>query len=643
MASVQEARYVAVLSPLGEDVLLFRRMTGSEALGQLFRFDLDLLSDDHEIALDSLLGQNMAVRLTLPQGGERFFNGYVSHCSYEGAYGYHARYSVVLSPWLWFLTRTADCRIYQSKTTPEIVKSVFREHGLTDFEEALTGDYAPWEYCVQYRETDFNFVSRLLEDEGIYYFFKHDEDNHILVLADSYSAHDRIPDYEEIPYYPPGEAGRRERDHLTDWRVEGHVQPGIYSLNAFDFEKPRARLEVRSAVTRDHPFAQSEYYDYPGRYTDTGVGESRARTRIEERHVEYERVTARGNAEGVYAGGLFELTDYPREDQNREYLVLWIEYELRSQAYESESGTGGEELYGCLLGAMASDRPFRPARVTERPVVQGPQTATVVGKEGEEIWVDKYGRVKLQFHWDRYGKADENSSCWVRVAQAWAGKQWGSMFLPRLGQEVIVEFLEGDPDRPIVTGRVYNEVQRPPYELPNEKTKSTLKSNSSKGGQGFNELRFEDKAGEEQVFIHAQYDMDTVVRHDQSNTVDNNRTLKVVGDQQETVDGNVNTQVGGDRDESIGGDQSLTVTGDTTINCTGKVKIVGNGNVEIEGPSVSLTGITEIKLSVGASSIMLTPASLQVSAPTVTTNGTALNEVKGGVVDVKGGIVKVNS
>ena len=390
---------------------------------------------------------------------------------------------MTLHPWLWFLTRTADCRIFQEMAVPEIIKQVFRDHGFTDFEEALSGDYRRWTYCVQYRETDFNFVSRLMEQEGIYYYFKHESNRHMLVLSDSVSSHDPFPGYEKIPYFPPDEHLIREKHYIHEWSISREIQPGTYALTEYDFENPKANLLVKSAIDRNHAQSKLEIFDYPGEYLTASEGDAYVRARIEELHAEYELTQGQSNARGLAVGSLFQLTDYPREDQNQEYLVVSATHEMESDAYSSGSAGGSEDVYTCSFTALSSKQQFRAERTTPKPLVQGPQTAMVVGPSGEEIHTDKFGRVKVQFHWDRYGKKDQNSSCWVRVAQLWAGTQWGGIHIPRIGQEVIVEFLEGDPDHPIITGRVYNNDNMPPYGLPANATQSGIKSRSSKGGE----------------------------------------------------------------------------------------------------------------------------------------------------------------
>ena len=575
---------VRIKTPLAAEDLLFRAMSGTEEMGRLFHYDLDLVSPKEDLSLDDVLGHPASVELDLPNGGVRYFHGYVTHFSLTGRRGGYATYTMQLRPWLWFLTRTADCRIFQNKTVPEILKEVFREHGFSDFTDSLSGTYRKWEYCVQYRETDFNFVSRLMEQEGIYYFFQHEAGKHTLVLADSYGAHGPADGYGDIPYFPPSEQVMRD-EHVYDWYLGKSVQPGKYVLRAYDFRKPKANLEVNSAVTRSHAQAEYEMFDYPGEYFERGEGDAYVRARMEELEAQYERVRGAANARGICAGALFNLTEYPRADQNREYLVLSSRQSISLGDYESADGEGLQ--YECLFEAIDSKIPYRSAVVTPKPTVQGPQTAIVVGKSGEEIWTDEYGRVKVQFHWDRYGKADENSSCWVRVAQVWAGTQWGGMHIPRIGQEVIVDFIEGDPDRPIVTGRVYNADNMPPYGLPDNKTQSGLKSRSSKGGtrDNFNEIRFEDKKGEEEMYLHAEKNQTIVVENDKTESVGNDNTESIGHDEKIDVGNNRDKTVGVNQTEKIGSNKTITVGADhtETIGANKKLQVGANHTESIGG------------------------------------------------------------
>lgn len=621
MGQIQAARQVELTTPLGDDVLLFYHMTATEQLGHLFEYNLSLLSKEPDIKFDDILGQNVTVRLTLPGEKKRYFNGFVSHFSQEGTLCNYNAYRAAVRPWLWFLTRTADCRIFQEKTVPDIIKTVFKDNGFFDYEEALSGGYRVWEYCVQYCETDFNFVSRLMEQEGIYYYFKHEKNKHLMVLADSASSHEPFPGYEKLPFYPPDDNLRRERDHIYGWNVTQAIEPGVYALNDFDFTRPKANLQVKSSIQRKHAHASMEMYDYPGEFNDTGDGESYARARIEEHQAGHEQVHGESNARGLSVGSLFELTNYPREDQNREYLLVSAVHEIAADIYTSDALPASNQVYACSFAALESRRQFRRVRTTPKPLIHGPQTAIVVGPAGDEIYTDKYGRVKVSFHWDRYSRSNETSSCWVRVAHVWAGKQWGGIHIPRIGQEVIVEFLGGDPDRPIITGRVYNNDNMPPYDLPAKATQSGIKSRSSKQGspENFNEIRFEDKKGEEEIYLHGEKDWNIHIENDKTQTIDhdeslsvgNNRTNSVEKDQSESIGNDLTQSVGKNAKTQVGGDMTLAVGKGLSIQAadqivlssskqiilqSGSASILmsGTGDIVITGNTVTITGASDV-------------------------------------------------
>lgn len=550
MSFQQLTRMTQITSPLGPDVLLLKDMGGGDELGRLFSYELQLTSKDGSLDLNQLLGKPMSLSVQLSGGGQRYFHGIVARCSQNVDRGQFASYQVTLRPWLWLLSRTSDCRIFQHQSVPQIIKQVFRDLGFSDFEDALSRPYREWEYCVQYRETSLDFVSRLMEQEGIYYFFRHEQDRHVLVLADAYGAHQPAPGYASVPYFAP-DGQHRERDHFNDWRMAQEVQPGSLELNDYDFERPSARMEVRSAMPRPHSASDYPLYDYPGAYVQNQDGEHYARTRLEALQSLHERIELSGNARGPGAGNLFSLTGFGRQDQNREYLVVAARYYIAQESLES--GNGGGVQFEVGLTCIDAQQSFKPLATTTKPLVQGPQTARVVGPAGEEIWTDQYGRVKVHFYWDRHDQSNENSSCWIRVSQSWAGKNWGSMQIPRIGQEVIVSFLEGDPDRPIITGRVYNAEQTVPYDLPANATQSGMKSRSSKGGTpaNFNEIRMEDKKGQEQLFIHAERNQDIEVENDESHWVGANRT--------KTVDKNETVTIGIDRLRAVKNDDILLV------------------------------------------------------------------------------------
>ncbi|MEW7972896.1 MAG: type VI secretion system tip protein TssI/VgrG [Candidatus Thiodiazotropha endolucinida] len=613
MAFTQSNRQLQIKTPLGPDELLILKLEGREELGRLYEFTVDLLSDNESVSHDDLLGKKMTVEMDMVNTTKRYFDGYVSRFTQVGHMAYFAHYRVTLRPWFWLLTQTSDCRIFQNKRVPDIIKEVFQDNGFSDFEDQLSGSYREWEYCVQYRETDFNFISRLMEQEGIYYYFKHEAGKHTLILCDDYSSHSVLEAYAEIPYLPPTETGSsRWRDYIHSWKFSKSVRPGKYTHTDYDFKKPKSDLSSNALMPRSHPYADYEIYDYPGEYEVPPDGESYARHRIQELQAGHEVLEGKGNARGITTGGLFTMTEHPRGDQNREYLVTGAYYMLHSDAFESVPEIVEGPLYGCEFSCFDTREGFRSARITPKPMVQGPQTAVVVGPSGEEIYTDEYGRVKLQFHWDRYGQRDENSSCWVRVAQVWAGKNWGAMHIPRIGQEVIVDFLEGDPDRPIITGRVYNADQMPPYDLPANMTQSGIKSRSTKGGNPstFNEIRFEDKKGSEELYIHAEKNHKNITENSRTESVGYDRSLTVGHDKSEQVNNDKTITIAKNHTETIGVDMTQTVGSNKTETVAlNKSETVGVNSTE----------------TVGAAKVLTIGAAYQVSV------GAAMNETVGGV------------
>ncbi|WP_434602279.1 type VI secretion system tip protein VgrG [Pseudomonas sp. Z4-7] len=589
----QASRLAKITSPLGPEVLLLKDMGGGEELGRLFNYELQLHSLDNAIDLNQVLGKPMCVSVQLDGGGERHFHGIVARFSQNIDQGQFASYQATLRPWLWLLTRTSDCRIFQNLTVPQIIKQVFRDLGFSDFEDALSRPYREWEYCVQYRETSFDFVSRLMEQEGIYYFFRHEQGRHVLVLADAYGAHAQAPGYGSVPYYPKNEQ-QRERDHIHDWHLAQEVQPGSLELNDYDFQRPSARIDVRSAMPRPHAAGDYPLYDYPGTYVQSEDGEHYARTRIEALQTLHEQVELAGNARGLGSGHLFSLTGFSRQDQNREYLIVGARYYVSQESGESGVGAPSAQFESSLT-CIDAQQSFRPMAITHRPIVKGPQTALVVGPKGEEIWTDQFGRVKVHFYWDRHDQSNENSSCWIRVSQSWAGKNWGSMQIPRIGQEVIVSFLEGDPDRPIITGRVYNAEQTVPYDLPENATQSGMKSRSSKGGTpaNFNEIRMEDKKGAEQLYIHAERNQDIVVEVDESHSVGHDRT-KSIGHDETVIIGNNRLRIVKQEDIlSVGQRKTDSISQSYVIEVGENLRLVcGESILELNASGqINLTGV----------------------------------------------------
>jgi len=642
----QEGRLIAIETSLAPNALVLKSMSVREELSRLFHIEAELRSEKGDIDFDQVVGRPVTFRLELDSKSTRYFNGIVSGLVQLGNKGGLARYRAEVVPWLWLLTRASDCRIFQNKSVPEIVEAVFSGHGFGDYKLTLTADYPKKEYCVQYRETDFNFVSRLMEEEGIYYFFTHENGKHTLILADSISAHVPFEGYEEIVFREV-ESELVDRQGISEWTMEKVVQPVAYTLWDFNFEKPKVPLRSTAEVPRKHGAALFEVYDYPGEYGEHADGERRANVRLQELQAQHKVLHGEASARGLASGFTFKLKGHPRSDQNGDYVITSVSHRADAGEYAS-SGVSADAtgaFFGCSFRAIEKKEQFRAPRQTPKPVVQGPQTAIVVGPQGEEIYVDKYGRVKVQFHWDRTQKADENSSCWIRVSQYWAGKNWGAIHLPRIGQEVVVEFLEGDPDRPIIVGSVYNGANGTPYNLPAEKTKSTLKSQTTKGGGGFNEIRFEDKKGSEQVFIHGEKNQDVRIKNDCFEWIGHDRHLVVQHDQVERVKNNRDETVDADHKEKIGKDRHLKVEGKEakevvkSLSLTVKDDVIEvfkknhseqtSGNYYLKADNVVIEALTNITIKVGDSYIAIEASGIKIGTPgTIELESTGQTTVK---------------
>lgn len=572
MAFTQADRPFRVTTTLGDNVLLLESFEGDEGVSRPFRFILKMLSENLSLDLKGLLSKPVVLTIKLPDETERHIHGNINRITQlEHGEDNLVAYEAEVVPWLWFLSLFSDCRIFQNKNAQQIIEQVFSDRGFSNYRFEVQASLPVREYCVQYRETDLNFVSRLLEEEGIFYFFEQTEANHTLVLADSKTSFAACP-HQGTGRYAPISGAYQEDDTVNTLLREQRVHTGIVSLNDYNFQQPNVGLLASSSGDQN-----GEIYDYPGPHTTKDDGDRFARIRLEEQEVAFLTIRGESNCRGFEVGYKFTLAEHYRDDANQDYTLLSLHHEGRNASYRAGS-TGGFD-YKNRFQAIPATVTYRPPRTARKPVVDGSQTALVVGKSGEEIWVDNFGRVKVQFYWDRQGTKDENSSCWIRVAQTWAGKNWGAMQIPRIGQEVIVDFLEGDPDRPIITGRVYNAEQMPPYTLPDEQTKSTLKSMSSKGGGGFNEIRLEDKKGSEQVFVHGEKDMDIRVKSDRKEWIGNDRHLMVQRDKLEKIVRDSHSQVGRDELRKITRDHHLEIDGKEAIKITGSHSMSVQGDV----------------------------------------------------------------
>jgi len=627
----QEGRLITLTTPLGEDVLLLAGFSGHEAISRLFSFHLDLLTEHGPIDFTQIIGKNVTISVAQSDNTLRYFNGMVSQFAQSGSDTNVMKYQMEVVPWTWMLTRYADCKIFHNKKVGDILEQVFQDRGFQDYKLSLNGSYSPLEYCVQYRETDFNFISRLMEQNGIFYFFQHEKGKHTMVIADSSSSHEPCPGQESAGYNRVS-GGLDADDVVNSWNIEQELRTGKYTLTDYNFKTPSASLlATESTIVSVGGNASFEIFDYPGEYATRGDGSTFAKLRMQEEEAGH--LVAHGSSvcRAFTSGYKFDLADHYQDSMNTSYVLTEIQHIASvSGTYSGSGGDSGSysNHFTCIPGTV----PFRPARLSPKPFVQGPQTAVVVGKssdvgdsddggggDGEEIWVDKYGRVIVLFPWDRAGKC----SCWVRVSQDWAGQGWGAMTIPRVGQEVIVSFLEGDPDRPIVTGRVYNADQTVPYPLPDNQTRSTFKTRSSKGGgtDNYNELRFEDKKGDEQIFLRGEKDFDTRLKNDIREWVGNNRSLIVTQDQMEKAGGDLHSQVTGNINQKVGQNLSLQV-GQNLYEKSGTNFAHEAGQVIHlkAGMTVVLEAGTELTLKVGGNFIDINPSGISIVGTMVMIN-----------------------
>jgi type VI secretion system secreted protein VgrG len=606
MALLQENRVLGVDTPLGDDVLLLTAFHGTENISRLFRYELDLISDDDSIAANDIVGQNVTFSVKLTDDSPRFFNGFVSELVAGDTEDGRRNYRATVVPWLWFLSQTADCRIFQKKTAVEIIEEIFKDLGFSDYEFQTKEQYAQRDYCVQYRETDFNFVSRLMEDEGLFYYFRHEEGKHTLVLGDHTGAYTDCKENEVD--FPSSRGQDAVTDHIKSWSHRFGFVSGKWAHTDYNFETPSTSLASNSnSVVNLSGIDKYEIYDYPGEYGQKSDGDKNIKLRMEEEEVDHDTVNGTSLCKTFTPGGKFKITgERAGGDKDGSFVITSVQH-IATETLSYESGGSVAQDYSNSFTCIPDTVVFRPARVSPEPMISGVQTAVVVGPSGEEIYTDEYGRVKVQFHWDREGQRNESSSCWIRVAHSSAGKKWGFMSIPRIGQEVVVDFLEGDPDRPLVVGSVYNAEQMPPYELPANQTRSYIKTNSSKGGDGFNEIRIEDKKDSEQIFFHAERNMDVRVKNDSKERVGANRHLIVgsdsnggEGDQVELVHGNKHLNIKNDHVEKIDKNMYLTVAENEEVVVNGDLieTVGGNAHLDIGGNQAESVG-GDVSLNVG--------------------------------------------
>ncbi len=579
MFYTQENRILKIDTPLGKNVLLLTDLGGSEGISTLFSYELTLASPQKEIDFKKIIGQSVTVSINLPNKKDRYINGIISRFSQcaggcnQGTGQQFAVYSAILSPSLWLLSRTTDCQIFQNISVPKIVEKVLADNEI-NYKLSLKERYPDWEYCVQYNETDFHFISRLLEEEGIYYYFEHENGKHTMILADRKDCHFKCPNQETARY-------KLNPDHMLEDEVinslERHeeIRSGVHVIKDFNFAMPHGNLTAAIPARDDEAPGNREVYFYSSGHDTIMEGKRVVKIRMEEDVAQRTVISGTSDCRAFAAGYRFKLLDYYRKDMNhKEYLLASI-----GHAISQPIGGDSEFSYSNSFHCIPYDVQYRAPWVTEKPLMRGSQTATVTGPKGEEIYVDEHGRVKVQFHWDRYGKKDENTSCWIRVSYPSAGPGFGFQSHPRIGDEVIVDFLEGDPDRPIITGSVYNGANPGTYKLPDHKTRSVIRADSTPGGGGYNELHFENKKGSEAVYLQAEKDWKILVK--------SNKGQNVGGDNQLTIGGNSDTNVIGSLTKTAK-DITVTAASSLSLACGGSTIYMDSSGVVIKGKVIHL-------------------------------------------------------
>lgn len=588
-------RALTAHTPLGETWWAVS-LEGTEALSELYEFRLELKSTVSDIDVQSLIGEVAAVELEAQDGTKRFFSGQMIKAAAENQIGKYWHYVVTIAPKVWHASRRSDFKIWQNVTVQDIGTEILAKNAVR-YEWRLKNQYKTWEYLVQYGETDLSFLLRRFEEEGVYFWFEHAIDGETLILADHFSTHETFEGYEDIPYYPPDRA-RADEDQFFTWSAARIPEPGHFQHSDFDFKHPSKDLTTTDNDPRGHLFDQYEIYKYPGNYVQTADGSSYAAVRLDELQQRQDTIELEGRVRGVIPGFRFKLTNHPREEQNRELITVRANYVITNDDYEGATDSQ-DSHYQVKIEAIPADVQFHAEQATEKPRTYGPETAVVVGPPGSEIHTDQYGRVKVHFHWDRYGQKDGADSTWIRVSYPWAGANYGAIHIPRVGQEVIVDYEYGDPDRPIIIGRVYNGDQMPPWDLPANKTQSGTLTRSKLGGtaDNANAFRFEDAMGQEQIWLHAERNYDVEVELDQTVTIGRDQTITVGRDRYKTVCQDETVFIGRNRSATIGNDEAINIGHDQAIEIgnnkaetigTAYLQKVGVGRVEMVGAAYNL-------------------------------------------------------
>lgn len=638
----QKLRLFYFDSPLGEDKLLVNKFSGTEKMSELFKFDLELVSTDFTIQSEQMLGQNVTVGIRHIDGENfRYFNGHISKFTPIRHDGRLAYYHAEMVPWLWFLSLTQGCQIYQDKTLVEVITDTFTKHGYNDFNFNVTDRHKPWENCCQYQESAFEFVSRLMEIEGMYYFFKHEEGKHTLMIVDHMSAHTPCPFQSTFSYeHETGQGATRDDDTILSSNMRKIVKPNKYAHKDYNFKIPQNPLEITKKVQRDTGVDRElEVYDYPGEYELPSDVTDWGDLRMEEQETDHTIAEGTGTGRAMMPGYRFQLKQHDRPEQNIDYLLVSVTH----KGQEGSFGAGMDDQeadYTNSYVAQPSSVQFRPTMKTDEPKIASTQTAFVVGPPGEEIYTDEWGRVRVKFHWDRRpGDENGNSSCWIRVMQPWGGPRYGHIWIPRVGMEVIVTFLEGDPDRPLITGCVYHQNNRPPYPLPANKEWSGVKTRSTKGGtqDNYNEIRLVDSIGQELFRLQAERDLHIFVKNDRSEYILQDRFLDVGQDRHERIENDSTLTVSGDQTEEVEGDKNITVDGDFAEDIQGDTSLHNEQDLDwqVDGDArLTVTGDLHIKSK--GKLILEADGGLTVKS------GDAFFDIKDGIITIQGTKILLN-
>ncbi|WP_323005172.1 type VI secretion system Vgr family protein [Pseudorhodobacter sp.] len=686
--AILENRKLRMKGPLPETQMFIKAARVDEGLSKLTEMTVDFMSPDRKLDLGKVVGKSITVKIMTGEDASRDWREFVGTCveaQYIGLHEGYGYYSLEVRPWLWFLTRTRNNRIFQDLNAIDIIKKVLGDHGFADFTVQLSRTPDVRVYTVQYNESDYDFICRLMEEEGIYFYSTVKASVDHLMIVDDIGAHSPVEDAASIKFFLREATYRRNEDHVFEWRGAEAVTPGKVTLKDWNFEKPKADLKTAKALPRGgHSHKGYELYRYPGSYRETALGDIYARIEMEANAAEFQVRHGIGNVRTLATGATFKLTDHFRDDENQDYLILsgihmmQIEPDATDESQEVQDNDKvphtitfekeNRDVYRCMFSALPKATPFRAKRTTPWPRIPGILIAKVTGPKGEEIYTDKYGRIKVQFPWDRDGKNDEKTTCWVRVTTPWSGKNWGMIHVPRIGQEVVIQFEDGDPDRPICTGMLYNADTMPPYALPDNMTQSGIKTNSSKGGDGFNELMMEDKKGEELVRLQSEKDYVEIIKNnatitigmekkdpgDLTQTIYANKTETIktgdmtftveTGSEHRDIKTDKNEKIGANSDLKVDGNVTAAVKGDQTHETKGKFdeKVTGSFSSDVTG-SVTIESKQKIVLKVGGNSIAIDQSGITIKGIMIETKASGMATHKAsGIMVIQGSLVNIN-